>query len=185
MPIIGVIDSAKSGNLYAASYDSIATVTVGAGGAASATFSSIPTTYTHLQIRYMTRNANVTDTTVVRFNSDTGSNYALKQLRGNGSTVSPNGSGSTTYFELPIAAYSGITASIFGVGIVDILDYANTNKTKVAKVVGGGDWLASGGSWITSGLWNNTTAINRIDILPTSGNLVEYSTFALYGIKVA
>lgn len=32
-------------------YDSIATTTVGAGGAASITFSSIPSTYQHLQIR--------------------------------------------------------------------------------------------------------------------------------------
>ena len=37
------------------SYESIATVTVGAGGSSSISFTSIPSTYKHLQIRAITR----------------------------------------------------------------------------------------------------------------------------------
>ena len=74
------------------SYESIATVTVGSGGAANVEFTSIPSTYAHLQVRAIFRNANATDTTFMRINSDTGSNYAWHTLRGNGSAVTAAGS---------------------------------------------------------------------------------------------
>jgi hypothetical protein len=51
MPILGIIASAITGNLVTTSYESIETVTVGSGGSATVTFSSIPATYTHLQIK--------------------------------------------------------------------------------------------------------------------------------------
>jgi hypothetical protein len=52
MPILGIIASSK---LTAAvgDFESIATVTVGGGGAATVEFTSIPATYTHLQLRYI------------------------------------------------------------------------------------------------------------------------------------
>jgi hypothetical protein len=54
MPILGIIASAITGNLVTTSYESIETVTVGSGGSATVlTFSSIPATYTHLQIRVL------------------------------------------------------------------------------------------------------------------------------------
>ena len=113
MPILGVIASSISGNLYNASYESIATVTVGAGGASSAIFNSIPNTYTHLQIRYITRNANADDSTIIRLNSDSGSNYARHFLRGNGTSATAAASSSVTAMEGPFTAYSGTTANAF------------------------------------------------------------------------
>ena len=54
MPILGIIASSIQGSKTTA-YESIATQTVGAGGVASVTFSSIPSTYKHLQLRIMSR----------------------------------------------------------------------------------------------------------------------------------
>jgi hypothetical protein len=53
MPILGIIASSRLGNLVTTSYESIATVTVGGGGSASASFTSIPATYTHLQLSWI------------------------------------------------------------------------------------------------------------------------------------
>ena len=74
------------------SYESIATVTVGSGGSSSIDFTSIPSTYTHLQLRMTARctaqsGGNPTNV-YLRFNSDSGSNYAWHQLAGNGSAAS-------------------------------------------------------------------------------------------------
>ena len=74
----------------AGDYDSIATVTVGAGGSASITFSSIPSTYKHLQIRLFGRTtaANVQSYAKLEFNSDTtGANYYSHYIQADGSTV--------------------------------------------------------------------------------------------------
>ncbi len=167
------------------SYESIATVTVGSGGAANVEFTSIPSTYTHLQIRAIFRNGNATDTTYMRLNSDTGSNYAWHTLRGNGSSTTAAGSSSQTNMEIPFATYSGTTASVFTGLVTDILDYANTNKYKTIRNLGGADLNGSGRIDFVSGLWQSTSAITTIRFYPSAGNFVEYSQFALYGIKGA
>lgn len=165
------------------SYESIATTTVGSGGIATVSFTSIPATYTHLQIRGITRNESVTDETRIRFNSDTGSNYAYHRLRGTGSAASATAASTVSYIELPFASYSGTTASVYGAVVIDILDYANTNKYKTIRQLGGTDLNGSGTLEFISGLWQNTNAITSISIFPSSGDINEYSQFALYGIK--
>lgn len=185
-PILGIYASQISGHLWpASSYYQIATTTVGAGGVASVTFSGIPATYTHLQIRAFWRNSNATDTTWIRINSDTGSNYAWHTLRGNGSAASAAGSASVTATELPFATYSGTTSNVFSGLVTDVLDYANTNKFKTIKHLGGADLNGSGRVDLNSGLWQNTNAITTILFYPSSGNFNQYSQFSLYGIKVA
>ena len=170
----------------AGAYESIATTTVGAGGASTITFSSIPSTYTHLQVRLIARgnNANTYDSYLVRANSDTGSNYTFHSLDGNGSVASAGAIA-------PYGGYRGCeltgataTSGMFGAGVVDILDYANTNKYKTARMLGGNDRNGSGGLSLTSGVWMNTAAVTRIDITPVFGSsFVQYSSFALYGIR--
>ena len=94
MPILGVIDSSKSGNLYSASYESIATVSVGSGGAANVEFTSIPQTYTHLQLRAISRGTGTTAAEEVNmnFNNDTTSSSYIyyHQLYGDGSAAVSN-----------------------------------------------------------------------------------------------
>jgi hypothetical protein len=180
MPILGILASAITGNLVTNSYESIATVTVGSGGAADVTFSSIPSTYTHLQIRASSAQASANWATL-NFNSDTGANYAGHFLIGNGSTASTY---SFTSNVAPLNFYSG-TGSVFGAAILDILDYANTNKYKTVRSLNGYDANGSGQLQLASNLWMNTGAVTSIKLTPNSPNFSQYSSFALYGIKGA
>jgi hypothetical protein len=169
------------------SYESIATVTIGSGGAASATFSSIPATYTHLQIRMMgrTNRSAAVDAVKLTFNSDTGANYVEHGLYGNGASAAAysalSGTGIFTYRLAGANAASDIQGAI----VVDILDYANTNKYKTTRSLGGSDLNGAGGEiYFTSGLWMNTAAISNIVLTPL-GTFQQYSSLALYGIKGA
>ena len=168
------------------SYESIATTTVGGGGASSVTFSSIPATYTHLQIRCLMRTDRAVAYTSAnwRFNSDSSSNYSVHSLEGDGSAASAGASTSDTrIFDYIVGAST--TASVFSVTVLDILDYANTNKYKTTRTLNGYDANGSGIINLFSGNWRNTNAITSITVTATSGNIVQYSSFALYGIKGA
>jgi hypothetical protein len=185
MPNLGIIASSISGNLWAPAndFDSIAgTVTVSTP-VSSISFTSIPSTYRHLQIRYIARNAAVTDSVRTQFNSDGGSNYAWHSLRGSGAAATATASASTTYMEMPFNSYSGTTANTFGVAVVDILDYKDTNKYTTLRTLGGADLNGSGYVFFNSGLWLNTAAVSTITIFPSTGNFEQYSSFALYGVK--
>lgn len=167
-------------------FHSIATTTVGAGGTGTITFSSIPSTYKHLQIRHLARTdrADVIDEIAIVYNADTtGTNYSFHQIIGDGASTSAYGGGNEEGLIL-LATGATATASVFGVGVVDILDYANTNKYKTHRSLGGFDNNGSGRVGMSSGVWRNTAAITSIRLAPNNAaNFVQYSQFALYGIK--
>ena len=184
MPIIlGIAASSISGSLLASSYESIATVTVGSGGTSTVTFSSIPATYTHLQIRGIVRSTNNDDDIACRFNGDTGSNYSTHRFYGSGASMGADGYATNTKLEFWARGASG--TSNFGPTVTDILDYANTNKYKTTRGLFGQDANGSGYIMFGGGLWRNTSAVTSIEIFSISGNLVQYTQFALYGIKGA
>ena len=185
-PLLGIFASANT--TVVTSYESIATVSVGSGGAANVEFASIPGTYTHLQVRYIgrdNRSGTNSDDIYFRFNSDsTTANYNSHRLYGNGSSVSAD---RVTGYAGTLSAFvsaSTATASAFGGGVTDILDYANTNKYKTTRSIGGHDDNGSGFVSFISGLWLSTSAITTITIFPLNGtSFNQYSQFALYGIK--
>jgi hypothetical protein len=187
MPILGII--ASSVLKVTNSYESIATVTVGSGGSSTITFSSIPSTYKHLQIRALVkdnRSGVEFDNNYLRYNNDSGSNYYSHQLSGNGSTASAFASGADTAAIYTTAPGGSIGASIFSGVVIDILDYASTNKNKVTRSLHGFDSNSVGTVRLVSSLWSNTAAINRIDLITNispASTIQEYSSFALYGIK--
>lgn len=189
MPILGILASSK---LIAAAgdYESIATVTVGSGGAANVEFTSIAADWTHLQIRAICRDnrSGGNYDMYAQFNSDTGSNYASHNLKGDGSSATAGASTSATKFTVlrDSLTTANITANTFSGFVLDILDYKNTNKYKTVRTLGGFDANGSGVISFTSGLWMNTSAITSIKIFPElANNFVQYSHFALYGIKGA
>ena len=184
----------QSAVVLTSSYESIATVTVGAGGSSVITFSSIPSTFKHLQLRGLIRasgNGGLNNVgTFMRFNNDSGSNYNWHEVFGTGTGVGAYGQADASIYIQPYTVDSGSAANIFAVNITDILDYADTNKFKTARILNGDDLNGAGsgtaGGWIAlnSGVWRNTSAINRIDIrLEASQSFVQNSQFALYGIK--
>jgi hypothetical protein len=183
--LIGIIAS-SGGVTVSNSYESIATVTVGAGGQSSVTFSSIPSTYQHLQVRYMPRisTSDTAENTWLQFNGDTGSNYTYHLLDGNGTSASAAGAASQTRILAGRAGAANSGSNIFGANVLDVLDYANTNKYKTARILGGIDRNGDGNIRLDSGVWMNTAAITSITISPTTANnFTQYSSFALYGIK--
>ena len=161
-------------------YESIATNTLGSS-AASTTFSSIPATYTHLQIRMITLVDIATVNTNITLNADSGSNYSWHELYGDGATATAGAGATQTFMKAGIT--QSVTASYTGAAIIDILDYANTNKYKTIQVLTGSDANGSGYAILRSGSWRNTNAITSITLTAGSNNLKQYSSFALYGIK--
>jgi hypothetical protein len=190
-PILGIMASAISGHLFAPSgaYDSIATTTVGAGGAASITFSSIPSTYTHLQVRFFARSS-VRERIDLTFNSDTGATqYTAHRLYGvfDGTNMVTASEARTDKAAIWLMSASGVptSTSVFAGGVLDVLDYANTNKYKTTRNLAGYDDNGTTGQFITleSGFWKSTSAISSLTMTMASGLFQQYSSFALYGIK--
>ena len=167
------------------SYESIATYTVGSGGSSSIDFTSIPSGFEHLQLRSLIRGttASADVETRLTFNSDTSSNYSYHQVYGQGVNVPADGSANTSFIYYVYSPAASSTASVFGVGVMDILDYDNTNKYKTTRTLAGYDANGSGYILLRSGNWRNTNAITSINLVCASGNFAEYSQFALYGIK--
>lgn len=188
--MIGAILAGAYGNVTpTGDFDSIATTTVGVGGAASVVFNSIPSTYQHLQIRYISKNgtaAGDTRTHLLIFNSDTTSaNYYSRHiLYGDGTSAVAGANSVIGSGGAAAGANSPQAASnVFGVGVIDILDYQNTNKYKTIRTLSGYDTNGAGFAIFNSSLWKSTSAITAISIVPSADNLGQYSSFALYGIK--
>ena len=160
-------------------FESIATATVDSGGASSITFSSIPATYTHLQIR-MYLNSAATNDVGMYFNGD--NNSAWHYLKGDGANAT---AGASTY--QAGSAYTTVngTSTSPGGAITDILDYSNTSKFKTARTLGGYDANGSGQIALRSSYWASTAAITSVTIVAATSNFTQYSSFALYGIKGA
>ena len=183
MPILGIMASAMSANLWQpqGAYDALSTVTVPSGGVASVTFAGIPNTYKHLQIRcLMSDTGSGSASMTAQFNGDTGANYASHILLGNGSSASAAAYTSDTKI---FSGYFYQGTNIFGAAIVDVLDYANTNKNKTLRSLSGGDANGNGQMRLFSGLWMNTGAISSITLASNVGNFIQNSQFTLYGVK--
>jgi hypothetical protein len=164
-------------------YDSISTVTVGAGGSNSISFSSIPGTYEHLQLRVSALTAASGKVMVARFNSDSSTSYTWHFLNGQGTTASSGNATGNTYARF-FGQNIGTNTTNPSVSIFDVLDYTNTNKNKTVRSLSGSDNAGSGEIALESSLWINTNAITSITILLNdSSNFSQYSSFALYGIK--
>jgi hypothetical protein len=189
MPILGIMASAMSANLWqpAGAYDSLATVTVGVGGAASVSFTSIPSTYKHLQIRGISRSATAgtgMQEVLFTYNGTTTNYYRLHQVYGDGVSAVAGASAVAVDNAPFFTPTAGTTANVFGAAVIDILDYANTSKNKVLRSLNGFDLNGSGYIIFRSSLWMNTAAISSITLTADSaGTIAQYSSFALYGIK--
>ena len=172
----------------ATSFESIATVSVGSGGAANVEFTSIPSTYTHLQVRAIAKAAATANDAAydlrLSFNGNTtGADYNEHYLFGNGSSV---GAGVNTNNRIIGTSMGSGNANMFAVNLYDILDYANTNKYKTVRTLCGWDANGSGQVTFMSQVWMKTDAITSIKVdFNTGPSFGQYSHFALYGIRGA
>jgi len=161
------------------SYESIATVTVGSGGSSSISFSSIASTYKHLQIRGISRNTGGFGDVGMQVNGST--NISRRHLLyGTGSSALGTSDTVNSFYIQPES--SGL-ASSFGTFVTDILDANSISKYKTIRTLNGYDFNGSGLVLLISTLLETTSAVGSITITPSGGSFAQYSQFALYGIK--
>lgn len=170
----------------------IAGTTLGAN-AASINFGSgglgaIPQTFTDLQLRVFSRGTIAFSpglSLYLQFNTDSGSNYIIHQLYGDGTSAASQASTPRTNIgPQQVFPDSGATTNVFGLVIADILNYTNINKYKTVKTLGGYDNNGSGRVSFNSGAWMNTAAITSI-LVSTDGNLLAGTRADLYGITTS
>lgn len=165
----------------------ISSSTAGAGGVASFTFTSIPSTYTDLVLKLSVRSNRATtqDTFKVTFNSSA-SGYSFKRLYGDGATVASDGATGDTYLTVGYSAGNSATANTFGNVELYIPNYAGSNNKSVSTDGVGENNGTTSYAGLFASLWANTAAINSITIEGgTSATLLQYSSAYLYGVKNA
>jgi hypothetical protein len=163
-------------------YTLLETITVGAAGASSVTFNSIPQTgYTDLVIKFSGRNTADSSQTLITLNGST-STYTGKRLYGSGSAATSD-AGNTANFNPSSAVASTYTANTFGNAEIYIPNYTSSNFKSVSidGVTENNATTAFGG--IFAGLWSTTSAITSVSLAANSGNWAQYSTFSLYGVS--
>jgi hypothetical protein len=186
MPILGTVASQISGHLTSADAGAmvpLGMVQVGSGGSASISFTSIPATYKNLQVRWAIHDIGAAvGANVIATVNGSATGYARHGITANGSSATAYGLASQT--NMYIGVYMNDT-TVLHPGVLDIIDYANTNKYKTFRCLTGGDANGSGYIYVTSGLWQDTSAISSITFTNDNANWAQYTSMALYGIKGA
>lgn len=170
-------------------FTKIAAVSVGVGGAATISFTSIPSTYTDLVLKVSartTRSDSFTfDGLAITFNASS-TNYTNRMVYGDGSSAASL-VGSTSFISWGYATGDlGVTANTFGSLEAVILNYAgSTNKSVSLDSVSENNGTLAIAS-LSAGLWSDTSAITSISMIPTATIGIifkQYSTATLYGVS--
>jgi hypothetical protein len=166
----------------ATSWTAIASNTVGSGGVASVTFSSIPGTYTDLLVKCSARSdfAGVNASIYVAPNNAS-TNLSSRSLHANSTTAL---SASYSVIIARDTSANTSTSNTFGNAEFYIPNYASANYKSVSLDTVGENNASTGSilMGIQAGLWSSTSAITSL-VLTTDGNFMQYSTFTLFGVK--
>jgi len=188
MPILGVIASSRL-TAVPNSYESIAS---GGGATNAVTFSSIPSTYKHLQIRYMSRDDNPAsgfNNLVIRFNGDSTTSYTDHYILANMTGTGTGGSGGYDRGYIGLSASVSALSNVVGVGVIDILDYRDTSKFKTVRSLHGMNQNTNTNTSdfrFRSNAWLKTDAITSITVFPdNSRTFTSVTEISLYGLKGA
>jgi hypothetical protein len=163
-------------------YILISSVTVGSGGAASMSFTSIPATYSDLLVVWSgrTSSSQPTTNTEISFNGS-GANFSGKYLESNGSAV---GTGSYARFIGTDSAATS-TSNTFSNNMVYIPNYAGSNYKSFSADSVAENNATQTQTTLNAGLWSQSAAITSVTITPATSAYVQYSTAYLYGISNA
>lgn len=159
-------------------YTPLATVTLGTA-AASVTFSSIPATYRDLIVVFAGAATGTPTNTLIRLNSDTGSNYSSVMARGNGSNAASSSTTTTGAWFIMQGETLG-TAQSNAIG--QIMDYSATDKHKTILSRANNNNTAGPSVEMTASRWANTAAVTAVQVYVLSNNFASGSTFSLYGV---
>ena len=156
-------------------YEAIATQTLGSA-AATVTFSSIPSTYTDLVIVVAGTLTTGADNVCLQFNGDTGSNYSVTTLLGDGSSASSFRTSNTS--NCGRDAMSNIQSNV----VYNINNYSNATTY---KTVLGKSSATNYGVRASASTWRNTAAINHMVLFPTAYTFNTGTVLSIYGTKAA
>jgi hypothetical protein len=158
----------------------INTVTVGAGGAATIEFTSIPQTYTDLLIKtsYRGTSAHIAYDTNISFNGS-GANFTGKLIYGSGSAANSPSIGNSPGLYVGANA----TANTFSNGEYYIPNYTSSNYKSFSVDEVSENNASTAYIYMSGMLWSQSAAITSITLTPASGTFVQYSTAYLYGVK--
>ena len=163
-------------------FELIASSTVGSGGTANITFSSIAGTWTDLLIKLSAAsNRAVNDTFNLTFNGS-GSSYSGKALYGNGTAP---GSFATSSAKVGDLSANGTNYSnVFANDEIYVPNYTSSNYKSVSADTVLEANATGAEMTLIAALWSNTDAITSITIEPNVGSLLlEHSTAYLYGVN--
>ena len=156
--------------------------------AATITFSSIPATYTDLQLVASMRSDYVGafDAFTLQFNTDTATNYSFTRLdgSGNGGNATASGISSSAPTIVGTITGAGATASTFASVKIDIPNYLIASNKQIRTDSVSEQNVTTANMEANAYLWRNTAAINQIVINRQTGTVFNIgSSFYLYGIK--
>lgn len=162
----------------------IATQTVTGSVAGTVTFSSIPSTFTHLQVRASVclYHATLSGSSAFYLSSINGLvTTKAHHMYTDGSTWV-----GTSDSNIPIGlSYYGPSPINWGTTIIDIPNYTDTTKNKTIRGFSGWDGNGSGSIGLLSVLWANTGAINSLIFNAGGASFAIGTRFDLYGITVS
>ena len=156
-------------------YTPIATTTISGTSTSSVTYSSLGS-YTDIVL--VINGYNSTDQNFrLRLNGDTGSNYSVTRLEGDGSSASSSRLTSQTSMILSAGIHTNP-----GVYIAQIMNYGNSSTYKTVLTRSN---IAASATCAFVGLWSSTSAVTSLTVLINSGYIVAGTTISLYGITAA
>lgn len=156
-------------------------ITVGSSSVASITFSNIPQTYTDIKVLVSARTSGSGDFRAYVYPNGATTNLSSMNIYADGSSAYSN-----TYSNGAIGFFINTAdegATIFGNGEIYFPNYSSSGY-KGFSLDGATEHNGTGPYYgISSGRWNNNSTITSLEMRPTLGSFVQYSTFYLYGIK--
>lgn len=174
-------------------YTLINSGTVTSATQASIEFTSIPQTYTDLQILMSVRYSG-SDTTGINviLNGDTSTSYNVRVLRGTGAGGAPQNNTSAQTFDFTALGAGGSTtgssgssqtASTFTNTAMYIPDYTGSKHKSISTDFVQTAFVTATFLGFYANLKASASAITSITISPSEGSWVQYSAIYLYGIK--
>lgn len=164
-------------------FELIASSTVGAGGASSIDFSSIPQTYTDLCLVVSARSlvGSVGDSTDIKLNNSS-ANWTRRSLYGSGSAASSFASSDNDLGAMP---GNTATANTFSTEQYYIPNYTGSNFKSISAESIRENNTTAVDMLMVAALWSQTAAVTQVTVSAVSANLAQYSTAYLYGVKNA